>query len=143
MTSIEPDCWLSKHLGKPAYRVVGALSDLPLENAFIEARVDSSDPERLLDLQSHGFRIVDCNLTLERSVDEGQLPPPYDCASTNLRFAAADDESSVRKLAREAFSQNRFHRDPYIPNDVASKIKEAVVGVIAQEKRVGGMLSGR
>lgn len=133
MTSIKPDIWLGEQLGKPAYRVLGSVlelvaADLPRDKAFVEARVDTNDAEGLAHLQNLGFRIIDCNLTLERVVQEAPLQADADNLPANVRFANAEDEPGVRKLAREAFEQNRFHRDPCIPNGVASQIKEAWAG---------------
>lgn len=133
MTCIEPDLWLGEQLDKPAYRVFGSVlglvaADLPRDKAFVEARVNTSDSEGLAHLQNLSFRIIDCNLTLERAMEEA--PPRADNGnlSATVRFARAEDEPGVRRLAREAFEQNRFHRDPCIPNGVASQIKEAWAG---------------
>lgn len=133
MTSIKADLWLGEQLGKPAYRVLGSVlklvaADLPQEKAFVEARVDTSDSEGLVHLQNLGFRVIDCNLTLERAVGEAPLQADADNLLANVRFASPEDEPGVRRLAREAFEQNRFHRDPCIPNGVASQIKEAWAG---------------
>lgn len=133
MTSIKPNLWLAEQLGKPAYRVVGssldlASADLPQEEAFVEARVEASDSEGLAYLQNNGFSIIDCNLTLERAVEE--VPPQAEVVNlpTNVRFASAEDEPGVRRLASDALKHNRFHRDPCISGDVAAQIKEAWAG---------------
>jgi ribosomal protein S18 acetylase RimI-like enzyme len=130
MTFLEQDAWLSGLLGKPAYRVAGAPKalnqfELPASSAFVEAKVDVADVDTLLHLQDLGFRVIDCNLTMERSAAEvSKIGQPIE----GVRFASVADECGVRGLASDAFEQNRFHRDPQIPNAVASRIKEQWAG---------------
>lgn len=129
MKSIEQDLWLSKMLGKPAYRIVGQVfkvgaADLVAAGSFFEARVDVADPEGLAHLQGLGFAVVDCNLTLERPAEGAVLNGLLDASSPKIRFATVEDERGVRELARESFEYNRFRRDPRIPNEIANKIKE-------------------
>lgn len=133
MTLIKPELWLNEQLGKPAYSVSGLATDLVFEDlprgqAFVEARIDASDSVGLAHLQNLGFRVIDCNLTLERMVEQGSMPTVNLNLPATVRVASASDEFGVRSLARKAFEQNRFHRDPFIPNDLAAQIKEAWVG---------------
>lgn len=133
MSSLAPDFWLTQQLGKPAFRVAASVGDLmneelPQNAAFVYARVDAGDFEGLAHLQKLGFRVIDCNLTLERPVEEGS-PQVYASGSPfSVRFARAADEYDVRTLASAAFEHNRFHRDPCIPNDVAARIKAEWAG---------------
>lgn len=133
MTRLVPDFWLGQQLGKPAFRVAASVGDLMIEElpqdaSFVEAKVDAGDFEGLAHLQELGFRIIDCNLTLERAVGEALPQVDADKLPVNVRFASPADESGVRSLASEAFEHNRFHRDPRIPDDVAAKIKAEWAG---------------
>ena len=124
------DAWLSDIFAKPVFSIGGNLlevkkSDLPKQSAFIQARVASEDVGTLVHLQSLGFSVIDCNVSLELA--NTHLPSlKFDRKLT--RFSQKSDENEVRSLAREIFSQNRFHRDPRISNDLASRIKEEWAG---------------
>lgn len=140
MISLETNFWLGEQLNKPAFRVRGSFhhlvgEDLPVRDAFVEARVAANDFEALSNLQGLGFVVVDCNLTLQLAADGlvGQAVSakrPF-----KIRFATSQDELDVRRLAYESFEQNRFHRDPCIPDSVASKIKEVWAGNFFLGKR--------
>lgn len=137
MSELVLNNWLSDFLGKPAYQVHGTPSELsathlPQGNTFIEARVSAQDAVGLLHLQQLGFHVIDCNLTLERRAKEVGAWSGF---THNVRFAREYDELSVCALAYEAFEYNRFHRDPAIPNAIASQIKEAWVTNFFRGKR--------
>ena len=130
MINLASDPWLSKILGKPAYRFEGPTAELerghlPRGAALVEARVDASDAEGLFVLQSLGFRVVDSNIAMYRPahhVRSGRAE------SVLVDRAISTDELEVRMLAGNAFEQNRFHRDPEISKATAARIKEEWAG---------------
>lgn len=129
MTTINQDVWLSEQLGKPSYRINGSLNDLavadlPQIEALVEARVDTSDSVGLFHLQDLGFSVIDCNLIFVGTTEVRRLTSGSVNSPARLRLAREGDEPGVCVLAREAFEQNRFHRDPLISSIVATKIKE-------------------
>ena len=124
-----PDPWLSDLLGKPAWHCSGAChelypQDLPIPPAFVSAKTPVEDRAGILQLMSLGFGLADTNIQLTRPVCHGET----DAVRPAIRFARPSDDRAVRLLAREAFIHDRFHRDPLIPDSVASRIKEEWAG---------------
>lgn len=126
MIYFTPDAWLSDLFNKPVYSIDGNLlglkkNDFPKESVFIQAKVLTEDAETLIHLQSFGFSVIDCNISLELAKDGF---PSLIFDRELIRFSQKGDEGEVRRLAGNIFSQNRFHRDPKISNNLASRIKE-------------------
>jgi ribosomal protein S18 acetylase RimI-like enzyme len=128
--SIDPDDWLGPLLGKPAYRVAldpGAGDALVprLEEArrrgpaFFYAKLAPNQLREIHLLEARGFHLVDTNITLARP---GGIQPGGE--TDRARFAVADDEDAVGRIARTNLSTSRFHLDPEIPRAVADTIKE-------------------
>ncbi len=134
MTHLVLDHWLSEIIGKPTYNLKGSYeeiskSDLPDGEVFIGAKIPVENVAGLMHLQKMSFYVVDTNiqLSLTKNIDQTIL--------NNIRLAEPGDEQSVRSLARNAFKHNRFHRDPWIPDKVACKIKEEWAGNYFSGKR--------
>jgi ribosomal protein S18 acetylase RimI-like enzyme len=85
---------------------------------FISCRRREDDIETLIALQSSGFHLVECLLTLERSLgaDEVDMPTPID-------RAAAADADGCAAIGGTAFQHDRFHSDPNISTVAANRLK--------------------
>lgn len=134
MSRLIHDQWLSRFLEKPAFNLRDSFDELskdkfPSGVAFVGAKVPVNDVAGLVNLQRFGFCVIDLNVQLFQPV----LSMHTD--NTNIRIADPEDEIAVRSLARTAFKHNRFHRDPYIPDEIASRIKEEWVGNFFAGKR--------
>ena len=123
MNKIILDKWLSKIMNKPSYLLKKfdkslKKKDLPKGRIFIWSKIPVHDIKKLIFLQKLGFYIVDTNVQLSFSNKKK--------SSNNslLRFAEMTDEIGVRALAKKAFTQSRFYKDPKISNKIACKIKE-------------------
>jgi GNAT superfamily N-acetyltransferase len=117
------DEWLGRLLGKPAYHI--DIGDLPLDQqgqAFFDVKIPVGDVNSVIKLQTNGFFLADTNIQLVWSY--GHILTQRSA----IRFARADDEMEVRRIACESFTFDRFHRDPGVDDSIASKIKEAWVG---------------
>jgi len=114
---LKADVFLSEILRKPAYHWSGIDFQPPVETAFVDTKVAMDDTGSLLALQVAGFQVVDVNVQLERPA--GTISQDVGGA----RAARPDDETAVRKIAGEAFVYDRFHRDPVIGHDAASRLK--------------------
>jgi GNAT superfamily N-acetyltransferase len=121
--AVVKDEWLGELLGKPAYHigVTDSLLQTPGQ-AFFDVKIPVDNVNEVRRLQKYGFFLVDTNVQLVRPY--GCIPP----GRSQIRLAQADDEMGVRKIARDSFTFDRFHRDPLIENSTASKIKEAWAG---------------
>ena len=132
---ISSDNWLSKIIGKPAY-FLKAISenikkkDLPKGKNFFWTKISVDDIKSLKQAQKLGFYVVDTNVQLSLSKIIFKKKN-----IKKVRFANANDELRVRKLAKNAFKYNRFNKDPKFSNYVASKIKEEWVGNFFLGKR--------
>ena len=86
----------------------------------LSVRVDASDLSSLHVLEEAGFITVDGILTLALDLSN-QKPAelPFDF---NIRLATAADAEQAAALARTAYSQDRFHSDPFIYKDRADEL---------------------
>jgi len=134
LSKIILDEWLSNIVGKPVYELKTFQTtlkqkDFPAGQLFIWSKIPVDDIERSVCLQKLGFYIVDTNIQFSLSKKISLKN------NSNLRFANSSDEPELRALAKDAFEYNRFNRDPNIPNEIASKIKEEWVGNFFLGKR--------
>lgn len=122
---LQPDTWLSRVLGKPAFQVVLDESSKPQEQSaraaakeplFATFKVAVEDVARVAQLQDLGFRVVDTALTFERG-------PLAESVADGVRFAGPQDRDRVVEIASSAFTYSRFHLDPTIPDQVANRVK--------------------
>jgi GNAT superfamily N-acetyltransferase len=120
------DVWLSERLGRPAYTVGASLPDGP---GFFQARVPADDVARLLHLQVAGMRVVNVTLTLRRESDEVPVDGGFE-----VREATAGD-TELLDIAERAFTRDRFHADPEIPDEVADRIKRDWVDAYLRGER--------
>jgi hypothetical protein len=120
--SLKADPWLSRILAKPAYHFTGSDFLSPAGRAFVDAKVAVEDTTSLLHLQSRGFAVIDTNIQLLRP--DGRIATE----ATNVRQALPGDDQAVRRVAAKAFMHDRFHRDPAIGHDAASRLKEEWAG---------------
>jgi ribosomal protein S18 acetylase RimI-like enzyme len=116
------DAWLSAVLQKPAFHLTGTGFSAPVGAAFVDTKVPVEDVAALPTLQSRGFQVVDTNVQLARSA--GTLKEDVSC----VRPAKPDDAAAVRALAGAAFVWDRFHRDPQIDSQAASRLKAEWAG---------------
>ncbi len=141
---INKDKWLSKILSRPSFNL--HLSDkgcslttlmsneLSSSEVFATLKIPTTDLETSAEMQRLGFIHVETSLVFEGL---GAKIPPGDCI---VRPAVEQDEEAVVKIAETAFSYSRFHLDPYIPNQLANKIKGLWAGNYFRGERGDGML---
>jgi len=121
---VEPDPWLGRVLARPAWRLLAeptrdrrpggrALDDVA---GFTTARADVDDVRWVRELETAGFGIVDVGLTFAADGIDARSHPA-------VRFARADDAAGVRAVAASAFRYSRFHLDPWIPDEIADRVK--------------------
>jgi ribosomal protein S18 acetylase RimI-like enzyme len=86
--------------------------------ALYQARVPCGDVARVSELASAGLRVVNTGITLGR--DAGDVEAPAD---VEVRMGEPARDADAAKIARSAFSFDRFHLDPDVPDAVADRIK--------------------
>jgi ribosomal protein S18 acetylase RimI-like enzyme len=127
------DQWLSKQLGKAAYHLNGKPEDIAPCIVSLSARLSQgvpfADAKIPVDqvaagaaLQSLGFKLIDTNLQFEMRREKVVVQDPAD-----ITFATPRDADAIGAIAEEAFEYDRFHRDPAIPDAIASSLKRAWV----------------
>lgn len=130
-TKLVPDEWLSGILGYHVYRLdiiqseahCGRLEiDWPLDDRwFIYTKAPTNGLELINALEDAGFRLIESNLQLEKSMN----PMPEPINPNRVRFAVPEDEAAVRCVSEHSFVYSRFHLDPSISNNLADKVKAA------------------
>ena len=134
---IEEDTWLSFILKRPAFSLKltpdyldklefpnsSALEKLKeilnLEDCFVYSKVKTQDLNYSFFLEDIGFRIVDTNITFEKLISYNVN---YE-SENSIRFANSLDEDKVSEIAKNSFTNSRFHLDKKIDFDIASQIK--------------------
>ena len=130
-TKLVPDEWLSRILGCHVYRLDIArpeayCGDLELDwppddRWFIYTKAPTNGLELINALEDAGFRLIESNLQLEKSMN----PTPEPIDPNRVRFAVPEDEAAVRSVSEHSFVYSRFHLDPSISNTLANKVKAA------------------
>jgi len=126
--SVSKDQFLEVLLGRPAY-LIGSNCQLSRksleegEDSFLYAKISSDQVEDLERFQTLGFRVVDLNLQLERTIDRSAPVPSSLHNGITVGWSQASHRIEVREMARISFLLSRFHLDPKIENAVADQIK--------------------
>jgi len=143
------DPWLAGYLGGEAYRLASPADGLPGDRhplhtcqarpvpVFIYAKIPTTWITAIEACETEGFRLVDTNLTLEKTVEVGALPAR---SPIGIRPARPDDRAAVVELARHGFEYSRFHLDPHIPRPTADAVKAGWVDSFFAGKRGEAML---
>lgn len=102
--------------------LVGALlSALETEGIrLVTCRRPESDRSTLAALQSGGFRVIECLLTLARPLDRDVPAKPI-----GVSLASAADADGCSAIGAAAFRHDRFHADPAIDDRRANALKAA------------------
>lgn len=141
--SVGEDRWLGAQFGKRVLRVdqdaAGTLPQSALASqleqcGFAYARVPTSPVDRVLALQSSGFRVIDTVLSF--SVEAGEVPP----TGAGARFARPADKEAVADIAGRSFVYSRFHLDPAIPRKLADDLKRRWAGNFFSGERGDAMI---
>ncbi|HXG70622.1 MAG TPA: GNAT family N-acetyltransferase [Gemmatimonadaceae bacterium] len=85
----------------------------------VSVRVDAADDAAVHALEHRRFLNVDALMTFGRDL-RGPFEPVVPGA--RVRPAAEDDAAAVGEIAREAFTEGRFHSDPDISRDTARDV---------------------
>ena len=120
------DKWMSEQLNKDSFYLVRDNSGEPISKAlakipsksFVSAKLGTHDTRSVIDLCSNGFFLADTAITFEipQSQELRQL-------AKEITHASPEDREEVVEIARSSFVYSRFHRDPYIREDLADQIK--------------------
>jgi ribosomal protein S18 acetylase RimI-like enzyme len=129
--SLTLDPWLTSQLGKPSFHLTGDIGGCSLQGApiaeklgtkplFADMKVPVADVAAADVAQRTGFSLIDTNLQFAMplsDVPEIEMP--------GLMFASPDMADAVGDIAATSFTEDRFHRDPAIPNPVADALKRS------------------
>ncbi len=135
LLTVEPQDFDSEIFGHPVYRLkirgsgkgLGeALSDLVRDwagrdVALCACRIPATDTDSALALESAGFRRIECLITMTCDLAAWRIPV------TGIDLATPADLAACTAIARSAFALDRLHADPFIPNEIADRQKEAWV----------------
>jgi ribosomal protein S18 acetylase RimI-like enzyme len=135
LLTVERQDFDSDIFGRPVYRLkirgggkglAEALSDLVRawvgkDIALCVCRIPAADTDSALALEAAGFRRIECLVTLTCDLAAWRIP------ITGVDLAWPADLGACIAIARSAFSLDRLHTDPFIPNEIADRQKEAWV----------------
>ena len=135
LLTVEPQDFDSEIFGRPVYRLkirgggeglAKALSDLVRgwagrDFALCACRIPATDMDSALALESAGFRRIECLITMTCDLAAWRIPV------TGIDLATPADLAACAAIARSAFALDRLHADPFIPNEIADRQKEAWV----------------
>lgn len=146
------DVWLSDILKKDVFRIASdmstTLSDSSINglgeaiaksSVFLYSKIPTTSVESAQFLERKGFYLVDTNVTFEKDLITS-APLEISETSYSVRDATPSDESQLVALARQSFSQTRFHLDSRISADCANTIKAEWVRNFFKGKRGNRMV---
>lgn len=137
-----PDAWLSDLFGYEVFRASFDSDEIPgtrkifadvnfPNRAFYYAKVPVESVAQATALANAGFRNVDVNVVFER---EPARQPSSDGEILVRDFQLADQTATL-EIAHTAFVYSRFHLDPFIPNELANRIKREWVANYIRKQR--------
>jgi len=127
---IQLDVWLTKQIGKPAYRLHGPPGDgLPPAPSFCYAKISSDDRKFENCVKVLGFIQVETLRTYQKLPSLNAAPDP------RIRLARPEDRPRVEQIARGSFRFSRFHADARFGQETGNRIKVAWVGNFFEGRR--------
>ena len=132
---IARDEWLSKQLGKTAYRVTITetlseedrikleewIDDQSGSDFFMYSKVPTDDIESVKYVEKVGFNLIDTNVRFIQKKPTSEKGKKND--NVDIRFSIPDDTDAVVCIAHNNFMYDRFHIDPQFKNVTANKVK--------------------
>jgi dTDP-4-amino-4,6-dideoxy-D-galactose acyltransferase len=122
--------WDSDQFGFPAARLEPGVNAHRLPHVLAEcrragvrhltARPDAGDLATIRALEAHGFQLLDVLQTFALKLESDSWPESAIC----MRPFRAADRDQVVKIARGAFTYDRFHSDDALPPGVADQVHE-------------------
>lgn len=102
--------------------LAGFLRDVEAaEVALLTCRIDAGRNDLASVLEAAGLRRVERLLTLARPLEE--QGPPAGTPGVTVEAGGPGDRAACGQLARVAFTSDRFHADPTIPDPAADALK--------------------
>ena len=117
--ALRPDGWLSEVLGFAVYATDGS-GEVPGDDgrSLTYAKIDVADTEAVARLTSQGFAVVDVNLTFARGGDRSAVS-----SGVMVEPAGPEHAEALVDIAGRCFRFSRFHLDPFLPGELADRIK--------------------
>ncbi len=130
---VKTDAWLTKILERDVYRLIvdesstdgdrfverEAFAALKSAVAFAYAKTAVDFMPGIRSLIRMGFTLVDTNVLFSKPIGQPDCEPGV----YEIQPASAAHEDQVADLAYDSFEFSRFHLDPLIPKDLASRVK--------------------
>lgn len=139
------DAWLAARFGHAVFTIDDddSVADVSAHacahaGAFYQTKVDAHNVARVGALEEAGFRVVDVNLTLERSPGIVDADPTWEVGDPR-----AGDRDELLRLAAEDYTVSRFHLDPAVSAAQAAAIKRDWVLAYLEGERGERLLVAR
>lgn len=150
---IEPDSWLSERFGHPLFSLRRFEGDEPGAAEALrrhagehravsyQAKVPTERTGLMEALVGAGLRVVNTAITLGR--EPRDLAPDPSQSACAIGEAVPEDGEALLDIAERSFWATRFHLDPQVPGDVASRIKRDWVEAYLRHERGDQLLVAR
>ena len=130
------DEWLSEQIDKDVYQLKAIdlleddfsqawkefRKDRIKENYFVFSKISTNSVNMWQCVEKANFKLIDTNVKFEL---HGNISPDSKHQKNiDICFAEKKHQQATGKIARDNFIYSRFHLDPLIDNDIASKIKQ-------------------
>jgi len=120
MSRFDEDIFLSDIFRKKCYQCVEINDVCALPDDCDFAYVKKVPDQLSALLASSGFTKIETTVDLSKEVNEIRTRKK----ETTTRLASTQDSEALKKLAKNLFVHDRWHKDPNIDNKVAQRIKE-------------------
>lgn len=129
-SELQRDAWLSDALGFDAFTATSAplVPEPTAGRALTTYRVQANDVAALAAAEDAGFRVIDVNVTLERSGGDG-------VSIGSAAPATPAQHAALLDVAGSCFRYSRFHLDPLVPRELADRVKREWVRSYVEGRR--------
>jgi ribosomal protein S18 acetylase RimI-like enzyme len=137
------DVFAETYLGKPVHRLTSpAQAAAALESlrgmgpGLVEAKLGTDQVATTAQLTGLGFTVIDINVQLDAPAAAIRgLATATMTGDVLIREAAPADRAQVERVARDNLVTSRYHLDPLINPDAASRFKAAWAGNFFEGRR--------
>lgn len=138
------DQFVSEHLGAAVYRLMQvtrgdealALLAAAPRPLMVEAKVPVADVATVAKLTALGFRVIDTGIQLDVPTSALRaVMPSRDRVPWRVRDAVPGDREAVERVTGDNLVTSRFHLDPQIGPERATRLKRAWVGNYFERRR--------
>jgi dTDP-4-amino-4,6-dideoxy-D-galactose acyltransferase len=127
--NLKADAWLTHRLGKPSFHLMGNIGALSSNRSsitdrlagkplFVDAKIPVADMSSIEAAERMGFALIETNVRFAMPLSDVSSK-----SAPGVTFATSEMADAIGEIAATSFSEDRFHRDPAIPQSTADELK--------------------